>query len=111
MFIIVAGHADLSRFIGRAKGFLMEQAGLFPKSAFSGEDADGESCGGVEGGEVLDDVGLDGFRLVGPVIRAGAQFDFHHGTDITDGSGIKRGGIVKQQALAIGHVPLTHPVI
>jgi hypothetical protein len=39
--VVVPGHAQLSRFVGRPEGFLVEQAGFLPEGALSGEDADG----------------------------------------------------------------------
>src|SRR5690606_30640496 len=102
--VVMPGHAEFPGFSGRAEGFFVEQAGFFPEGAFGGKDPDGKGRGGIEHGEVLGDIGQDGFFLVWPIVGTGAEFDFYDGPDVASRAGWEDRRVMEEEALAVGHV-------
>jgi hypothetical protein len=53
---------------------------------------------------LFEDARLDGVLLLGPVVGAGTQLDLDLRRHVTGGVGREDGGLVQEQALAVGHV-------
>ena len=102
--VVMAGHAEFPGFVRRPESFLVQQAGFFPEGAFRRDDARRESGVGHKSWKKFRDVGLNGFLLIRPIIRASAQLNLHNRTNVAGGSRWKSRWVMEQQALAIGHV-------
>lgn len=66
--VVVSRHTTLSRFVGRPEGFLVEQAGLFPKRTFGREDFDRDVWFNTERRKLLEDVRADDLWFGRPVV-------------------------------------------
>ena len=53
---------------------------------------------------MLGHVRLNGFFLVGPIVRARAEFDFDDRADVCRHAGREDRRIVEEKTLAVGHV-------
>jgi hypothetical protein len=99
--VVVARHANLSRFVDGPKGFLMKETCLFPEGAFGGEYANREGGVRIEGGKLFGNVWLNDDLVVWPVIGASAEFDFYDWSHVTGRLGLKEGWIMEKQALSV----------